>query len=884
MPNLDKVYEAFFEPGEVVEIRALDVVQRTSSVFSGATLAGVVTGYFDNAADFGKAAEALVALSPAPKGIYFTPNPCKPDLLARAANRLVAAGKNRPLTSDHDIAVIRWFLVDLDPKRVAGVSSSMQELTRAKERGITLREFLQEQGFGQPIKAMSGNGWHLNYRLPDLPNEPEVSGKQKGLIAKSLAALASKFTDKDVDVDVTVGNAARIWKIYGTWARKGDSTEARPHRMSYLTPDSPALLRDVPVNPREVLEKLAAMAPPEPGKGQQREQPTEAKAAKPSLPQSGGLGALDIERYLAHYGVAVKGTKVDGAATFYLLEKCLFDATHTTGKPAVVVSPEPPFLTYACFEASCAGRTWKEARELISGDKSVAEFCAGYDPNWKPPVKAKKQESPPKPLRDRSGADQPPPDPTGVAGDGYEVERIDFFNAPTVPPPGEIEPIEFFDLGPNGTRKRGVFVEMRMAQYLKLYLDPIVHTAKRFYVYRCGVWREIEVTAIDSVIVHTLGEMCKAQFLDVSVRVLAGLVNQEPHEWPEYPNLINCKNGMVNLDAEYMAFRGVGEPVLLPHDKKYGSRMQLPVDYTPEAECPRWMLFLSEIFPEYQDRANLLQLFAGYVLMPHTKYEKALFMFGTGANGKSTVITIMEKILGQENVCTVSLADLSRPFSVLALQNKMLSVASEMETRDPANTETLKKVISGDSISGEEKFGKRIEFKSPVKFMFAMNNPPSVTDKTDGFKRKILVLNFDQRIPDNKMDRGLVDYLIDNEAAGIFAWMVMGSAILKLKKGFNDLGEIVEKDTSSFMHNLNPLLDFLDEKTILEKEAQITCVEFYQAYRSWAEEGGLRPMGRQQLNIQLLASRPTVNRKRIVIPVGGTEMRPNFYTGIRLLI
>ncbi|MBI5845719.1 MAG: hypothetical protein HZB23_13740 [Deltaproteobacteria bacterium] len=675
-------------------------------------------------------------------------------------------------------------------------------------------------------------------------------------------------------MDVTVGNAARIWKLYGTMACKGDDTPGRPHRISSLFKGAPLVLGDVPVSDRDALERLAATAPTAAGKGRQRQPSSPGK--NKSLPQDGNLGPINIPAYLNHYGVTFRGTKQEGAATYYLLENCVFDPEHTDGKAAIIGSPEPPYLSYACFHQSCSGKTWKEARTAISGDDPLARFCDGYDPDWQPERKKRM-------LRDRSGNE-----PAAICESAGNVDKsnlfdVDFEALPSIPTPKEVDPLLFFDLGPEGKRKRGSFVEMKMAQYLSLYFAPILKTNGKFYQFKDGVWKILSETVIEKAVAHSLKNLCKAPHLDSSIRVFGAQVGQEEEEWPDYPNLINCKNGMVNMEADYLEFKGKSRDVLLPHDPKYGSRVQLPVEYDPEATCPRWEQFLQEIFPTSPERAALLQLFSGYVLLPHTKFEKALFLFGTGANGKSTVISVLEKILGPENVCTVSLSELSRPFSVLSLQNKLLSVASEMETKEAQSTEVLKKVISGDSISGEEKFGKRIEFKSCVKFMFAMNNPPAVSDKTEGFKRKILVLYFDQRIPDSKMDRGLVEHLVREESAGIFAWMVMGAAILNKKGGFLNLGKIVENDTNSFMHTLNPLLDFLDEKTHLDPEASVPSDDFYRAYKAWSEDSGLRPLGKVQLNLQLLSAMPKVSKKKITVPFGGTESRRHCYTGIRLL-
>jgi len=96
-------------------------------------------------------------------------------------------------------------------------------------RAGEVRDYLRGQAWPEPLVGDSGNGAHLLYRV-DLPNDRESLGLVKGI----LETLAFKFSNEAVGVDTTTCNAARIWKLYGTTARKGDDTEERPHRRSGL--------------------------------------------------------------------------------------------------------------------------------------------------------------------------------------------------------------------------------------------------------------------------------------------------------------------------------------------------------------------------------------------------------------------------------------------------------------------------------------------------------------------------------------------------------------------------------------------------------------------------------------------------------------------------
>lgn len=220
------VYRYFFAPGEVAEIRALDLGGK-NKIWEGFSR-GTVSGYFNNADDFGRCARDLDAAGA--KGVYFTLNPCDPALLARAENRLKAAGA-KTLTTDKNIAMIRWLPVDVDPERPAEVSSSKSELEAARDVARDVREFLvKDVGWPEPIVACSGNGWHLVFRVGDLPNAEDTVERHK----RCLAALQARFGTDYAKIDRSVFNASRIWKLYGTKARKGDSTRERPHRWARI--------------------------------------------------------------------------------------------------------------------------------------------------------------------------------------------------------------------------------------------------------------------------------------------------------------------------------------------------------------------------------------------------------------------------------------------------------------------------------------------------------------------------------------------------------------------------------------------------------------------------------------------------------------------------
>ena len=210
-----------------------------------------IRGYFG---DLELAAKAAASWSGKVPAVYLTLNPVNPALLARASNRLETYAETT--TSDADILGRRWLLVDLDPKRPAGISASAPEHAAALKLAEAVRAHLHDCGWPEPIVADSGNGGHLLYRLA-LTHDPDNTAT----LQQVLKVLAARFDGPAVAVDTSVYNPSRISKLYGTWACKGDDTPDRPHRLSRIL-SAPAEPEPVAL---ELLEELARQAPaPEP--------------------------------------------------------------------------------------------------------------------------------------------------------------------------------------------------------------------------------------------------------------------------------------------------------------------------------------------------------------------------------------------------------------------------------------------------------------------------------------------------------------------------------------------------------------------------------------------------------------------------------------------
>jgi hypothetical protein len=330
------------EPGAVYELR------------SPTTSKATVSGYYDDLDAMLRGAAVLTdgAQFQAP-GVYFTINPVRSDLLARANNRLKLYAKHT--TADADIVVRRWLLLDFDPTRPAGISATDQEHESASARARQCAEMLNtEYGWPAPIFADSGNGAHLLFPI-DLQNDDAA----RELVKRVLEALANLFDDAVVKVDRTTFNAARIWKLYGTIARKGDSTPGRPHRLARIleAPDSPQIAS------REQLAEVAALAP------------------TPTLPAHGAASsqaAFDLERWTGEHAIPVKRSEPWNGGTRYILDACPFDATHV-GTSAAILQLASGAIAFKCQHNGCVGRAWADLRAKFEPDRAAGSTGAAEE-------------------------------------------------------------------------------------------------------------------------------------------------------------------------------------------------------------------------------------------------------------------------------------------------------------------------------------------------------------------------------------------------------------------------------------------------------------------------------------------------------------------------
>ena len=280
---------------------------------------------------------------------------------------------------------------------------------------------------------------------------------------------------------------------------------------------------------------------------------------------------------------------------------------------------------------------------------------------------------------------------------------------------------------------------------------------------------------------------------------------------------------------------------------------KLPVEYNPDANCPNIKNFIDEILnPE---DIPIIQEYFGYALLPAFPAHKSLWLYGIGRNGKSQIISLLSKMLGDENTVSVPIEEFDgwHRFSTARLFGKLLNVTSEPGVEKPLKSGLFKKVIGGDRISAEIKGKQRtIDFVNFSKFVVLGNIFPQVTDPSLAFWDRLIVVEFPNTFVDNFIP-DIAEKLIkeDGGLSGFFNWCLEG---LKRLKG-NGFTFTTTKNTEEmkleFEKLSNPVMAFIKEECIIKTDKIITKGKLYNAYKDYCGDGNYKIAGKAEFSKQI---------------------------------
>ncbi len=775
-------------PGDVVELRIFDQYDKK------------YCGWFN---DLDKMVEAAISHDDTAEGTYYSCNACVHGMLAVTNNRIVPC---KTASSEANILRRRVFALDIDPVRnPTKISSTDAEKELAYNRAIEVKIWLSNHGFPAPVFGDSGNGYHLDYFV-DLPTTPDI----KKLYEDVYKAIKAKFPKDAVDVQ-GFADANRIWKVYGTTARKGENLPDRPHRVSKLleVPDKRELVTI------ELLQKIADMLP--------KDEPKEQSQIKT---HSKAWDADKLESYLKEHGATIERTKKDGDITRFILKACLMNPEHEGHKEAEVHITSKGIIGYKCHHNSCNEVTWIKVREHL-------------EPEYK-----QKKENINKPK-------EPPTCgdcvfcPRGGAGGCKNPENEDKEKE-------QKKQVVYDDAVCNKFKVKKEYIKTTnvLKQALGVFKDkielanemqkryPIFYDKSRNYwiwIPEPGYYRRIDETDVLNCIRHNSSENVLNSTERNEILTAIQLTGRErnvedvPETWVQFKNcVVDYKTGeRVKATPEYF----FTSPI--PHN--LGKSRDTPT--------------IDRIFKEWMgDEAYKLGELAAYTLSSRYIIHRLFFLFGKGRNGKGQYMEFLERFAGSDNTTTVELEKLiDSRFEAAKLYTKRLGFVGEANFGVLKNTAALKKLTGDDKIGGEFKHKDPFDFWNGAKLIIAANSLPTTLDKTDAFYARCIVYEFKNQFP---LSKKIVDSIPESEYEN-FALKCIELLPKLLDQGaFTNEGTIEQK-AENYEKLSNPISQFIEQYCIKDGSERLPAWRLLEEYNQFAKNKGFRELTKTEFNDRL---------------------------------
>ena len=294
---------------------------------------------------------------------------------------------------------------------------------------------------------------------------------------------------------------------------------------------------------------------------------------------------------------------------------------------------------------------------------------------------------------------------------------------------------------------------------------------------------------------------------------------------------------------------------------------KIPVKYDPKLKEPpkRFLKFLKEVLERPEDIITVIEQFAYILIGNSMPFHKASIYYGSGRNGKSTLIKIMSAIIGEDNISNVSLHDLDNDrYSMSRLFGKLANIHSDISKKELNHTGNAKLAIAGDMIEAQQKFQGRFKFSPFAKHIYSCNTMPEINEDTDAMWSRLIVTKFPNQFLGNKAIVDLDKIIIKEESELIIRMVLENLKTLIRNHGFryeqsiSDVRNIVKIQA-------NKTIEFLEESVNKKPDLRCSTQLLYSKYVQWHISHGTRPKRTQEFTKELkqilgvMTERPSKN-------------------------
>jgi putative DNA primase/helicase len=386
-------------------------------------------------------------------------------------------------------------------------------------------------------------------------------------------------------------------------------------------------------------------------------------------------------------------------------------------------------------------------------------------------------------------------------------------------PPETFERIPIFS--ENGRLIHRAVADTIVAQYDLCATDAGATTT--FYEYADGYWKQISPRIIRKTIQDVIGDVATHSHIRSVLEIIADRVYVDER-------LLDVRNDLLNL--QNCAFDLVNyKPV--PHNKTHYFSHKTTYEFSAEADCPIFHQALETYSMRDNDWIKAFWEILGYCLTGGYEFQKMFWFFGGGANGKGTVLRIMQNLVGTFYTrASIKPKQLDDQFYKSGLINKRLAIAGEIPTK-LANISAIKELSGGDRQSTDVKYGQQVDFENKAKLVFAMNRMPTFpsTEPLPPIMRRIYLLPFEHRITTQSPD---IEKRFEAEMSGIFNHAIKGLQRLR-RQGEFTICERGKRQLNLYAGEINTFAAFLHDKCSFAPKCSAWGYELWESYQAYME-------------------------------------------------
>lgn len=394
------------------------------------------------------------------------------------------------------------------------------------------------------------------------------------------------------------------------------------------------------------------------------------------------------------------------------------------------------------------------------------------------------------------------------------------------------EPSDFWTEKENGSKS---FNPKLMGDFILSFTHIFRFTDDdQLYIYKDGVYNKGGENRIKSIVNGLLQDKIHSGHKQQTLDYLKDRTKSEINK----PDHLNIENGRLHIN-------GRGKP-LKDHTPRVYDTYKLPVEYRPEYDCREFRQFLLEVTRDYTDFLTIQEMM-GACLLKSYEYQKAFLLLGEGSNGKSTLLYVIEQLIGEEHISNTPLHDITgNRFSGANLHRKLVNIGGEVNMGSIKDTDQFKRLTGEDRITAENKFEKQFQFRNYATLIFAANKLPEVKEDVGrAFWRRLIPIQFPYVFTDKPND-GHKDkdpemrekLTTDEELSGILNFALAGLHRLQ-NQDYTFTKDLSYEEVENFwLSYSDPKSRFFAEKVQKSPNSYEKKENVYKAYEEYCEEIG----------------------------------------------